>query len=99
MATPKIGFYIRDEEIVEVVSITKTGMLNLRTWRNNRVDETGRRKMGTDGSINLPLERGYPDFRYKYFYFDRATYLGVGSTKALNSIEDLYQVEGERILI
>lgn len=107
--TPQLGFYVQKYShsrrlknrpvILEIVSFTKTGMMNLKDWFFINNEEWravySARKKPKDNFISYPLHTGDRYFVYCDFSFKTAKYY-----KSLAEYEeDNFQVEGETILI
>lgn len=109
--SPKIGYYVSTVKsghfahmkkrpvVLELVSLTKTGMMNLKEWKYYRNSyfhtHVTTRKKPIENSVSYPLKSDEQKYNHSYFYFSKAKYY-----QSLDEVEeDLYQVEGEKILI
>ena len=109
--SPKIGFYVSTVKsghwadmrkrtvVLELVSLTKTGMMKITEWvyYNNSYFHTyvTTRKKPIENSVRYPLKNDEQKYNFSYFYFSKAKYY-----QSIEEVEeDLYQVEGEKILI
>ena len=109
--SPKIGFYVssvfsghfahmkKRRVILELEGFTKSGMMKLKEWvyYNNSYfhADLKTRKKPIENSVSYPLKSDEQKYNRSYFYFSKAKYY-----PSLDEVEeDLYHVEGEKILI